>query len=166
MPEKVKITSTLDAIDRKFERPGHLVRRLHQICISVFLQNSAELNLTSVQFAVLVGIGDHPGIEQIALARTVALDRQTVSNVVNRLVGRGLVDKQNRDKRSKALFLTPAAEALITQMRARTEVIDDTILAPLTKAQRKEFMALLLKLVNGNNGLSRVPIAEPQDDQD
>ncbi len=163
MSRKAIPTSPLPTVSRKFERPGHLVRRLHQICNSIFLQNSAELNLSPVQFAVLVGIGDNPGIEQIALGRTIALDRQTVSNVVNRLVARGFVDKLDRDKRSKALFLTREAQALIAMMNNRTATIDESILAPLAEEERDTFMALLLKLVNGNNALSRAPIVEPME---
>lgn len=154
----------IQELDRKFERPGHLVRRLHQICISIFLQHSADLKLTAVQFATLVAIGDRPGVDQITIGRTIALDRQSVSNVVNRLVTHGLVDKHARDKRAKALYLTQAGHDIIDQMSQRTDEIDETILAPLSPAERKTFMALLGKLVDGNNALSRAPIRENNSD--
>lgn len=150
----------IQELDRKFERPGHLVRRLHQICISIFLQHSADLKLTAVQFATLVAIGDRPGMDQITIGRTIALDRQSVSNVVNRLVAHGLIDKRARDKRAKALYLTQAGRDIIDQMSQRTDEIDATILAPLTASERKTFMSLLGKLVDGNNALSRAPIRE------
>ena len=80
-----------------FYRPGHLVRRLHQICVSVFLNEAEDLNLTSVQFAALKGIERSPGIEQISLARAIAIDRQTASNVLGRLQSRGLIEKRDKD---------------------------------------------------------------------
>ena len=35
------------------ERPGHLIRRLKQIATALFLEETAELNLTPVQYAAL-----------------------------------------------------------------------------------------------------------------
>lgn len=141
-----------------FHRPGHLVRRLHQICVSVFLNEAEDLNLTSVQFAALKGIEKSPGIEQISLARSIAIDRQTASNVLGRLEKRGLIRKHDKDKRTKALFLTPQGEEIISAMAERTEKIDDLILSPLSEAERAQFLETLLRLVDTNNGLSRAPM--------
>ena len=142
----------------RFVRPGYLVRRLHQICISVFLETARDLNLTSVQYAILVGIEIYPGIDQMSLGKLVALDRQTVSNVVSRLHTRGLVDKLDKNKRTKALFLTEPGREVIAAMDGRTQGVDATILAPLAADEQDQFMALLLKVVSKNNMLSRAPI--------
>lgn len=143
---------------RIFHRPGHLVRRLHQICVSVFLNEADDLNLTSVQFAALKGIERSPGIDQISLARSIAIDRQTASNVLGRLEKRGLIRKRDKDKRTKALFVTPAGEKIIRAMADRTERIDELILSPLSKRERAKFLDTLLRLVDTNNGLSRAPM--------
>jgi len=161
---KKPVDHTAEAPEPKFERPGHLVRRLHQICVSVFLDAAKDLNLTSVQYATLVGIQDRPGIDQITLGRCIALDRQTVSNVVNRLHLRGLVERKNKDKRTKALFVTEAGSTVIQEMGRRAAAVDETILAPLTQRQRADFMSNLLKLVNSNNSLSRAPMKMPDQD--
>ena len=34
-------------------QPGHAIRRLHQISVGVFLQESGELGITPVQYAAL-----------------------------------------------------------------------------------------------------------------
>jgi len=145
-------------LDRRFQRPGHLVRRLHQICLSVFLEEAEDLELTPVQFLSLVAIADNPGIDQVGVGRTVALDRQTVSNVVSRLHQRGLVDKKNRDKRTLALYLTPEGSDLVEAMSLRTDAIDERILKPLSADEKSTLITLLLKLVNENNTLSRAPV--------
>lgn len=147
-----------DGQEQMFRRPGHLVRRLHQICVSVFLNEAADLNLTALQFAALKGIEKSPGIEQISLARSIAIDRQTASNVLGRLEKRGLIRKHDKDKRTKALFLTPKGEKIIRAMADRTDKIDELILAPLKEAERAQFLDTLLRLVDTNNELSRAPM--------
>jgi MarR family transcriptional regulator, lower aerobic nicotinate degradation pathway regulator len=141
-----------------FHRPGHLVRRLHQICVSIFLTEAEDLNLTSVQFAALKGIERSPGIEQISLARAIAIDRQTASNVLGRLQSRGLIEKRDKDKRTKALFLTKQGRKIISVMSDRTTKIDELILSPLSDDERKQFLKTLLRLVDTNNDLSRAPM--------
>lgn len=139
--------------------PGHLVRRLHQICVAVFLDASKAYNLTHVQFATLLAIERFPGVDQTRVAKLVALDRQTTSNVVTRLSQNGLIERTRRDKRTNALQITGAGRALIEVMQPRIEGIDDIILGPLTASERETLMALLRKLVNSNNDLSRAPHA-------
>jgi DNA-binding MarR family transcriptional regulator len=147
------LAAYLDILDH----PGHLIRRLHQISVSVFLSHSQEFDLTHVQYASLSVIELFPGIDQRRLGKAVALDRQTVSNVVQRLDEKGLIERKQKDKRTNSLFLTGAAKALLQIMRLRIGVVDEIIMAPLSKKEREVFMDLLRRLVTTNNNLSRAP---------
>jgi len=137
--------------------PGHLVRRLHQICVSIFLDSAAQYDLTHIQYAALHGIDHFPGIDQATLAKLIAIDRQTMSNVVTRLSQKGLIQKKMKDKRTNALYISGAGRALIDIMEQFADEIDERILAPLDRAERRTFMALLEKLVRENNERSRAP---------
>ena len=137
--------------------PGHLVRRLHQICVSVFLNQSSELGVTHIQYGALLAIEYVPGLDQVTLGKMIAADRQTVSVVINRLCESGLVEKRRKDKRTNSLFLTPEACVVMKQMLKFIPSIDEAILAPLSERERDLFMKLLGKLVSGNNELSRAP---------
>lgn len=137
--------------------PAQLVRRLHQICLAVFLSHSSRYDLTPIQFATLQTVESAPGIDQARLSRLVAIDRQTASNVVKRLVARGLLDRRQRDRRTNALYVTGAALTSIEVMSTKLQEIDDTILAPLSAAERETFLVLLARLVDANNPLSRAP---------
>jgi len=143
------------------DHPGHLVRRLHQICVSVFLDKSREYGLTHTQYAALLAVQFAPGIDQDRLGKLIAIDRQTTSNVVSRLSEKSLLEKKQKDKRTNALFLTGAAKALIRVMQQHEAEIDETILKPLTAKERLAFMRLLTKLVSANNDLSRAPQSAP-----
>ena len=54
--------------------PGHLIRRAHQLSVSIFAENTAAFEITAVQFAMLNALVDEPGEDQITLAGKVAFD--------------------------------------------------------------------------------------------
>jgi DNA-binding MarR family transcriptional regulator len=146
-----------NAVFEPMKHPGHLVRRLHQICVSVFLTKSREYDLTHLQYAALLAVKFAPGIDQAKLGGLIAIDRQTTSYVVSRLAEKGLLQRKQKNKRTNALYLTGPARALIRVMQQHEPEIDEMILKPLDEAERAIFMQLLLKLVNANNELSRAP---------
>src|SRR5688500_5546316 len=72
-------------------RPGFLIRRLHQIHIALFMEECAQFNVTPVQYSVMSMIAEKPGLEQTSLANEVGVDRATLANVIARLEARGLL---------------------------------------------------------------------------
>jgi DNA-binding MarR family transcriptional regulator len=140
-----------------FEKVGHLVRRLHQISTSVFIDEAKTYNLTPVQFSVLMAVKVLPGIDQVGIGKFVALDRTTVSVVVKRLLERGLVERLKVKGRKAPLRITGTAAAVIEVMQPRLANIEEIILSPLSEAEQAIFIKLLVKLVDSNNSLSRAP---------
>jgi DNA-binding MarR family transcriptional regulator len=140
--------------------PGHLIRRLQQIAVSVFLDETDSHATTPVQYATLYAIGAHPGIDQTRLAGLVALDRSTIGDVIDRLQRRSLVERctDPGDRRAKVVFLTPGGQALIEAMEPKVDQAQDIILAPLSPGEREGFLTLLGKLVDVNNTRSRSPL--------
>lgn len=139
------------------QRPGLMIRRLHQIAVSVFLSHGREFDLTPIQYGSIQIVAIFPGIHQAGLGKLLALDRQTISNVVKRLSDKGLLIRKKKDARTSALFASGAALALIEVMKERLASVDDIILGPLSPEERETFMSLLEKLVDNNNELSRAP---------
>ncbi len=142
-------------------RPGPLIRRLHQIAVSVFLSQGKEFELTPVQYGSIQLVDMYPGIHQAGLGKMLGLDRQTISNVVQRLSDKGLLIKKEKDARSSALYASGSAKALIQVMRERLAEVDSIILEPLSTNEASTFMRLLHKLVDTNNELSRAPTSGP-----
>lgn len=141
------------------QHPGHVIRRLHQISVGIFLQETSELAVTPVQYAALQVVHNQPGIDQRTLARAIALDASTTGGVVDRLEARGWLERRMSpdDRRARQLFLTPAGEQGLVDTLPALQRAQDQILAPLTPRQRTEFMRLLQVLVTQNNDLSRAP---------
>ena len=77
--------------------PGHLIRRLHQISVSIFSESVAEagFDITAVQFAALSVLKDYPGIDQVTLAGMIAYDRVTIGGVIDRLEQKPVLDRKS-----------------------------------------------------------------------
>jgi MarR family transcriptional regulator, lower aerobic nicotinate degradation pathway regulator len=142
--------------------PGHLVRRLQQIAVGIFMEETAAHDLTPVQFAALATIARRPGGDQRTLARTIGFDTSTIGGVIDRLERRGLVQRNPapEDRRVRRLTLTADGATLLAQVMPGMQRAQKRMLAPLPAAERAEFMRMLALLVAANNDASRAP-SEP-----
>lgn len=142
------------------EQPGHLIRRLQQIAVAIFFQETEGLNITPVQFAILNSIFKAPSIDQKTLSGEVGQDTSTVASTLDRLESRGLVQRNHsqEDRRAYQLTLTPEGEQLLTEIIPKVLDAQVKILDPLAPHEQQEFMRLMQVLVDANNELSRAPI--------
>lgn len=141
------------------ELPGHHIRRLQQIAVALFLQETEAFGLTPVQFAALQGVAAAPGVDQRTLARAIGLDTSTTGGVVDRLEARGLLLRSANpdDRRVRLLSLTPAGAALLRDVTPAMLRAQQRILEPLPVHEQRAFMDMLRRLVTANNALSRAP---------
>ena len=139
--------------------PGPYIRRLQQIAVALFLQETDGLGITAVQYGALLTVSRQPGLDQRTLAGLMGLDTSTTAGVVDRLDGRGLLRRSASptDKRVKLLSVTPEGQDLLADIEPHVLAAQTLILAPLSEADRPEFMRMLCTLVNANNDVSRAP---------
>lgn len=145
-----------------YARPGHLIRRAHQISWALFLDECADFGITPVQYSALVAIGERPGIDATRLSALIAFDRSTIGNVIERLETRGLVARHPsaEDKRQKLLSLTPAGQKLLLDVEAPVTRVQQRLLNPLTEKERKTFVSLLQRLTTENNEVTSAPLRQ------
>lgn len=148
-------------------RPGFLIRRLHQIHLSLFAEECAAFNVTPVQYSILTAVAAQPGLEQAALAQEVGVDRATLANVVARLAQRRLVRRQpcKEDRRLKRVLPTSAGRALLRQMEEPARRAHERTIEALNSRERMAFMKALAHLVGAGNVHGRAPLrieAEPR----
>jgi DNA-binding MarR family transcriptional regulator len=148
---------TMDAV---YTKPGYLFRRMQQIAVAIFVEECREFDLTPVQYAALVAIRTHPGIDATRLSAVIAFDRSTLGNVIERLEAKGLIERKPaaQDKRVKLLHLTKPGVALLRDIMPAVDRAQARMLQPLKATDRKMLMALLSQLVDLNNEASRVPL--------
>ena len=141
------------------QKPGHLIRRAQQIAVALFMEECAGLDLTPVQYAALVAVREHPGIDATRLSSVIAFDRSTLGNVLERLEARKLVQRYSsrEDKRVKLLRVTAAGTSLVNRAKPCVVRAQERILEPLKPADRERLIGLLEQLAELNNEASRVP---------
>lgn len=146
--------------------PGHLIRRLQQISVSIFAEGmKAEgIDLTSPQFAALTILDENPGIDQATLAGMIALDRPTIGGVIERLAGKGLVERRTNeaDRRAKRLKLTQHGKDMVKRMRPLVIATQAKILDGLTEEEKEQFTVLADKITQLHNDQSRAPLVLPK----
>jgi MarR family transcriptional regulator, lower aerobic nicotinate degradation pathway regulator len=148
---------TMDAV---YAAPGYLFRRMQQIAVAIFVEECKAYDLTPVQYAALVAIHTHPGIDATRLSAVIAFDRSTLGNVIERLETKSFVERKpaREDRRVKLLYLTKPGAALLREIVRSVERAQARMLQPLKPADRKTLLALLTQLVDLNNEASRVPL--------
>ena len=147
-------------MDAVYTKPGYLFRRMQQIAVAIFVEECRDFDLTPVQYAALIAIHTHPGIDATRLSAVIAFDRSTLGNVIERIETKGFVERKSSsdDKRVKLLYLTKAGAALLRDIKPVVDRAQVRMLQPLKPADRKTLMALLTQLVDLNNEASRVPL--------
>jgi DNA-binding MarR family transcriptional regulator len=140
-----------------FRRPGFLVRRLHQIYVAIYFQNCERFGTTPVQSSVMQVLMSYPGMDQVALAGEIGIDRTTASSVLTRLEARGIVRREanDADRRTKRAFLTASGKAMLRDMQAAIEAAHKELIKPLNPADREQFLEQLFCLVQSNNDKGR-----------
>jgi len=141
-------------------RPGFLIRRLHQIHVSLFVEECGALGVTPVQFSVLTAVAQTPGLEQARLTEQVGVDRTTLAGVVARLEKQGLVRRRagRGDRRVKNVFPTAAGQALLQRMGAPARRAHERTLEALAPAERQRFLKMLAQLVDAGNDYGRAAL--------
>lgn len=142
-----------------YDEPGHLIRRAQQIAVSLF-HSIMGPGVTPVQYCVLRVLRNHPGIDQVTLARLCALDTSTAADLAVRLEERGLVVRMMpmKSKRFRLLHLTPEGKSLVNKLVPSSQVLARSLLGALNAQEQKVFVRLLKKFVHLNNEISRAPL--------
>ena len=131
------------------QRPGYLIRRLHQIHVALFQEKCAAFEITPLQYSLLTALAKRGTADQTTLAADIALDRTTTTGALKRLQSRRFVDRSTarHDRRSQLCRLTKSGSALLKKMEkpARTAHLDT--IADLSRADQKRLVAMMQKIV-------------------
>lgn len=112
----------------------------------------SRYGLTTAQFFLLTALYEEEDISIGALAQKVALDKATLTGLIDRLERDRLVIRQvsPEDRRAVRVRLTPKAEALRETL---TDLYHDTnrhFLSFLTEKERKTFERVVAKIENAD----------------
>ncbi|TVT34352.1 MarR family transcriptional regulator [Marinobacter vinifirmus] len=163
MPVNAPVTAAEQASEERLdilsERPGFLIRRLHQIHVALFHDECEAFGLTPVQFSVITALEDEE-LDQKQLGQKVGIDRASTTDVLRRLEKAGLIERRKcpEDGRRQLVRLTPEGESLLTKVAGSALRAHKRTLQPLTKAERERFIRYMRKIVSANNEHGRASL--------
>ncbi|MDH0850353.1 MULTISPECIES: MarR family winged helix-turn-helix transcriptional regulator [Delftia] len=139
--------------------PGYHIRRLQQIAVAVFMEETQEFGVTPVQYAALSAVLRQPGVDQRTLARMIGFDTSTIGSVIDRLEARSLMVRNTSpaDRRVRLLSVTAEGAALLAAAEPSVLRAQQRMLEPLPQEQRGLFMDMMAVLVRQNDELARAP---------
>ena len=147
-------------LEELYRRPGFMIRRVHQIAVSLFIEETGKLGVTNRQYGILFVLKHRPGIDQITVANLLGLDRSTTGMVLKKLEEDGLVVRSvgAQDRRRHSLQLTGAGERLLSRLAAPARKAQARALSAFTPREQAVFLQLLDKITRAFNGSTRVPL--------
>jgi DNA-binding MarR family transcriptional regulator len=163
-------TNPLEAL---YRRPGFMIRRAHQIAVSLFLEETGELGITTTQYGILLLLRHRPGIDQITVSKLLGLDRSTTGMVLEKLETAGLIGRRvgTKDRRRRTLALTRAGARMLDKLAGAARTAQERVLSAFDAQERAEFLRLLEKFTRTFNDSTRVPLEAhrsreaPKDDE-
>lgn len=159
----------LDAMLAHFELSNivsHLLRRAHFRAEEIFAQQAGDrLKLTPRQKALLISCYRHPGANQSALAAHVAIDRNTVAEMVSRMVRTGLLSRSRNpnDARSNRVRITGDGIRMLKAIMPIDPLIETAVVEPLPGEYRPLFLKCLRLMVGLDPAAGDKPGDKPVD---
>jgi DNA-binding MarR family transcriptional regulator len=143
-----------------YSRPGFMIRRAHQIAVSLFESECSSLGVTNTQYGVMYILRARPGIDQVTLAGLIGFDRSTTALVVKKLTDAGFATRSPSldDRRRNVLRLTARGEEVLAKLKKPARKAQEHLLAVFEPAEATMFMSLLARLVASFNDSVRTPI--------
>jgi DNA-binding MarR family transcriptional regulator len=134
--------------DQPFRTLGFLLHDAARLLRKRFEQKARAhgSNLTRAQWSVLAHLNRQEGVNQATLADTLDVEPITVARLVDKLEQLGLVERRAdpTDRRVRRLYLQPAAEPLLAEMREIGAAAREEAMRGLSPEQREQLIEMLL----------------------
>lgn len=134
---------------------GYQLAQASIVTDAIFTREVGEpLQLRRVEYTVLTLIAENPGGSPARLARALAVTPPNITALVDRLVGRGLVQRRasDEDRRGQALTVTRAGADLVRKSTERIVDAERAALA-LTSGEQAILAELLHKVACARDGV-------------
>lgn len=133
---------------RQTGRVGQLLFVAQQAAQALAIERLAPLGLSPRAWGILGTLAESGPLTQIELATTMSIDRTAMVYLIDDLEQRALVERVRnpRDRRAFQIHLTPAGRAVQHQAAAALQGAAETLLEPLTAAERRNLTDLLAKI--------------------
>jgi DNA-binding MarR family transcriptional regulator len=126
---------------------GYQLRRAFLRSNQLFAGLAGKAGLQPGQYGVLKLIGLNPGRSQSDIAMAAGLDRSSLTQVLDQLAKRGLVERRpGPDRRTLSLHLTGAGENTLQEASDSVAEHEQAIRGELSDAEARTLVELLKRL--------------------
>jgi len=121
---------------------GYFLRRVQVWVFQDFIKTLATIDLRPAQYSVLAVIGANRGLSQADVAQLLGIERARLVRLLHRLEKRGLTQRlaSPNDRRSHALQLTSAGQALLKRAKALAAVHEANLMQRFGAANHARMM--------------------------
>ncbi len=132
----------------------HLLHRAGQCAGDVFLRKVKAAGLTPRQYAILLTVAQNEGLNQTDLVERTGIDRSTLADIIQRMLGKGLLSRERmiKDGRAYAVYITQHGSEVLKMAMPGASDADERLLAALPADQRETFLDTLQMLVSNIDG--------------
>lgn len=129
--------------------PSHLLHRALQRALDIYADEFGPGAITQRQYAVLAAAADREGSTQADLVRTTGIDRSTLADMAQRMIGKGLLERERStlDARANAVRLTTAGREVLALARPRMAAADARLLKLVGGGGRRQTLLDLLQVL-------------------
>ena len=127
---------------------GYALRRAQVAVFADFIASFAELDLRPAQFSALLLIRHNPGSKQSDVAEALGILRPNFVAMMDELDHRGLTQRttSKEDRRSYAIYLTEAGEALLTDAMRVVAAHEGRLTAALRPGEQEQLIDILTRI--------------------
>ena len=152
MPEHVPLVDRVP--ERMRERPTWLISRAYARANGLLQEGFAQGGdgLRGYHYRLLAALDEWGPASQAALGRGTGIDRSDVTAALVDLEERGLVqrDVNQADRRRNIVSITAAGTSHLEALDSVLDEIQERVLAPLSEDERRQFLALMRRIANGD----------------
>lgn len=138
---------------------GFWLRFVSNHVSQAFAAKLSATGVTVAEWVILRQMYGNDGLTASTLVASTGLTKGAVSKLLDRLIAKGYVERQERedDRRAQDIQLTPEASKLVPKLAAIADRNDEHFFSVLSSSERTELMRVLQKLVREHE-LRQTPI--------
>lgn len=126
---------------------GRLIKRKLDIQLKRY-------DITTAQWAVLKLLAERDHLSQAEIAERTNSDRATCGAVIEKLIGKGLLQKElfEEDRRSYQVKIVPTAIAMVEEVTLLAVRVNESAMEGLSEVERRLFVHCLRRVITNLGG--------------
>jgi DNA-binding MarR family transcriptional regulator len=135
-------------LSRLEDKPTWLINQLYLRAHRLLADGFAQAGSRGYHYRLLAALEQHGPTSQAELGRATGIDRSDVVKALNELASDGYVQRaaDSSDRRRNVITMTRRGNRRLTELEPVVAQAQVSLLAPLSRTERAQFLALMRKV--------------------